>query len=92
MVRLAQLDGVELGDFLFFAKRLNGFYLTRYLKTKSLYALWGFKNRVAAMLTSELSTNWAFDVSLDDKDKLVDALCSYHKNATAGKVLLRLGD
>jgi NADPH:quinone reductase-like Zn-dependent oxidoreductase len=72
-------------DLLFAGKKLHGFWLTPYLKTKSLVSLKGMINNVVARLKDDFKTEFAARFPLD---KAADAVLFYTKNMTGGKTCI----
>jgi len=86
-----ELCTVSPGDFIFGNKKLEGFWLNEYVKTKGLVglALWNRKQK--SLLGSDLKTTVKEVVDIEN---IGAALRSYLDNMAAGKVLLtaRKGD
>lgn len=78
----SQADPASL---IFEGKRLEGFWLTGWLGSKSLISQLRIAGQVQKLLSSDLKTEFQAKVSLHDAAK---ALQQYAANMTAGKVLL----
>lgn len=74
------------GDLIFQEKTLRGFWLSKWLKQKSLLQKISIAGKVQKLLGSDLSTHIQQKCSLGD---ISTALKTYENNMTAGKVLLQ---
>jgi NADPH2:quinone reductase len=79
---------VSPGDLIFQRKRLEGFWLSDYIKTKSMVGLFLWQRKVKSLLNSTLNTHVRGVYTLEQFPQAVD---SYLKNMSAGKVLLAPG-
>jgi NADPH:quinone reductase-like Zn-dependent oxidoreductase len=79
------VSNVRPTDLLFAGKQLKGFWLTAYLKTKSLMGQKRMIDNVTARLKDDFKTDIAQRFPLD---KISDAVQYYVKNMSAGKVCI----
>jgi len=73
------------GDFIFQNKRVEGFWLTQYLTTKSYVKIYLWQRKVVSLLNTLCKTNIAATYSLD---QISEALASYRSDMSKGKVLI----
>lgn len=83
---MSAIKDISPTAFIFSNKRVEGLWLTRWIKTKGLMALWSLSNRVVSLLPTILKTEVAREFPLEN---IKDALKFYKKNMSAGKVILR---
>lgn len=77
----------SLKDIIFQDKTVTGFFLTKYLQTKSVFTLIRWTRKVASQLTTVLSTTYSRDYSLDE---IPDALLQQSKGSSDGKPRLHI--
>jgi NADPH:quinone reductase len=73
---------------IFSGKRVEGLWLSKWIKQKSILGLWGLSNRVVALLPTVLRTEVAKEFPLQE---LNEALNFYKHNMSLGKVIIRPG-
>ena len=76
----------DVSSLIFDGKRLEGFWLSAWLRSRNMFAQLRLANQVQALLGSDLKTDVSATVPLDGA---VDALRRYGTDMTAGKVLLK---
>ena len=80
------VQGINPAAIIFSNKRVEGLWLSKWIKGKNLLSLWNLSNKVVGMLSTSLRT----DVSREFRiEEIVEALAFYKKNMSAGKVILR---
>jgi len=83
------LDGLPCSNLrandLMSSKRVRGFWLTAYLKDKSLFQVWSFSKSVISRLLDDVSTEIQGTFSLQN---VIDGIKTYQSNMAGGKVIL----
>jgi NADPH:quinone reductase len=80
-----QASQADPGSLIFESKRLEGFWLSGWLRTKNLLGQLRLARQVQELLGSELKTEFQAKVPLQDAAR---ALRQYAANMTAGKILI----
>lgn len=80
-------SGVHPGHLIFHSKRVEGLWLTEWIKTKGLFSMWGLTGKVMGLLPTILKTDISQIFSLKN---IKQALDYYTQNMSQGKVILRL--
>lgn len=80
------IKGINPGAIIFSNKRVEGLWLSKWVKSKGLLALWSISNKVVSLLPTILKTEVSREFPLEE---IKDALSFYKKNMTAGKVILK---
>jgi NADPH:quinone reductase-like Zn-dependent oxidoreductase len=83
---MQSVSQVRPTDLLFSGKKLHGFWLTAYLKTRSLLGLKSMIGSVTSRLKDDFLTEFAARYPLD---KVAEAVVFYTRNMTAGKVCIQ---
>jgi NADPH:quinone reductase-like Zn-dependent oxidoreductase len=76
---------ISTKDLIFRQKTLTGFWLSEYVKSKSLWQLWNWSSIVTSRILDDFSQEVVKAVPLEN---VTDALADYVANMSAGKVLV----
>ena len=83
---MAPVEKINPAALIFSNKRLEGLWLTNWIKGKSLYALWRASNKVLSLLTTVLRSDVSREFPIDQVENALDF---YKDNMSSGKVILR---
>lgn len=80
------ISAINPSAIIFSRKRVEGLWLSSWIKTKGIMSLWNTTNKVVALLPTVLKTDVAAEFKLEE---INEALQYYKANMTAGKVVFR---
>lgn len=82
---LSDVSNVNTSDLIFAGKNVTGFWLTGYMKTKSMMNLAGWMKKVQRNIVGPLGTDVRRSYPMD---KVADALADYNSNMANGKICI----
>lgn len=80
------IGGMYPGNFIFQNKKIEGAWLSSWLESRNIFGKLRAMNAVGNMLNSMFASTFSARYALDD---IYQAVESYHKNMSAGKVLIK---
>lgn len=80
------LEGISPAAIIFSNKRVEGLWLSKWIKGKNILTLWNLSNKVVGLLPTVLRTDVSREFPIEE---IESALEFYKKNMSAGKVILR---
>lgn len=80
------IGGINPSAVIFSGKRVEGLWLSQWVKKKGILSLWSTTNKIVSLLPTVLKTDVSAEFALE---QILDALKYYKANMTSGKVVLR---